>query len=65
MESKIGGLVADDQGMHNSSQVHGMISEIDQIRKTGAYKPNIWKYHRIEALRNEYAVRIYLFQMCN
>lgn len=46
MESKNGGFVADDQEMHNSSQVHGMISEIDQSQKTGVYKPNIWKQWR-------------------
>lgn len=65
MEFKNGGFVADDQEMHDSSQVHGMISEIDQSQKTGVYKPNIWKYDRIEALRTEHAVRIYLFILVN
>lgn len=54
MESKNGGFVADDHGMHSPSQVHGMINEIDQIHKTGFYKPNIWKYDRIEALTIEH-----------
>uniref|UniRef100_A0A175YQI5 Terpene synthase like-14 n=1 Tax=Daucus carota subsp. sativus TaxID=79200 RepID=A0A175YQI5_DAUCS len=56
MESKNGGLLADhDRGKYDSSQVHAMIAETDQIQKTGVYRPNIWKYDRIEALRNEYA----------
>ena len=58
MESKNGGLLADhDRGKYDSSQVHAMIAETDQIQKTGVYRPNIWKYDRIEALRNEYAVK--------
>lgn len=61
MDSKTGGLAADDQVkliMQNTSQVNGMSSAIDQNRRTANYKPNIWNYDLIEGITTEYAVRL-------
>lgn len=59
MDLKNGGHAADDQVsiMQETSQVNGLISAIDQSRRTANYKPNVWNYDLLEELTTEYEVR--------